>query len=92
MDEDEIADIAGGDEKRIRALRGALGQLARSPNPLLREMAAAVQNGELSLRQAVASESYGSELAAPFRTFWTSYQQMTPEQREDLVERANDGL
>ncbi|WP_262285443.1 hypothetical protein [Micromonospora sp. MA102] len=82
---DDLDDITGGDEKRGQALRQVLDQLARSNNPLLREMATAVQDGQLNLRQAAASNTYGVELTAPFHTFWTAYQEMTPKERDDLA-------
>ncbi|MGW9196633.1 hypothetical protein [Micromonospora chersina] len=85
---DGVDDITGGDEKRRHALRQVLNQLARSNNPLLREMATAVQEGQLTLRQAAASNTYGTELTTPFHTFWTAYQEMTPEERVDLAARS----
>ena len=88
---DDRDDITGGDERRADALRHALNQLGRSNNPLLREMAAAVQDGQLSLRQAVASTTYSDELTQPFRTFWKAYQEMTTQQRDDLAALASDG-
>lgn len=86
---DDPDDITGGDQKRNQALRRVLDQLARSNNPLLREMAIAVQDGQLTLRQAAISTTYGAELAAPFQTFWTAYQEMTPDEREDLASRSS---
>ncbi|MEU5529384.1 hypothetical protein ABZ744_20855 [Micromonospora chersina] len=85
---DDLYDLTGGDEKRGQALRQVLDQLARSNNPLLREMATAVQEGQLTLSQAANSNTYGSELTTPFRTFWTAYQEMTPEERDDLAARS----
>ncbi|WP_435149461.1 hypothetical protein [Micromonospora aurantiaca (nom. illeg.)] len=81
---DDLDDITGGDEKRRRTLRQLLDQLARSNNPLLREMATAVQDGQLTLREAATSSTYGNELTAPFATFWNAYQEMTPEERDNL--------
>jgi hypothetical protein len=49
-------------------------------------MAAAVQNGELGLREAIASNTYGNELAQPFRAFWQTYQEMAPDERDRLTE------
>lgn len=85
---DDLDDITDGDEKRTQALRRILDQLARSNNPLLREMATAVKDGQLTLRQAATSNTYGTELAAPFQTFWTAYQEMTPEERDNLTARS----
>ncbi|MEV4462773.1 hypothetical protein AB0J51_04035 [Micromonospora echinofusca] len=86
---DDIDDIAGGDEHRARALRTALDQLRHSPNPVLREMAAAVRDGELSLRQAANSDTYGDELTQPFRAFWSTYQEMTSQERDELTMRVD---
>lgn len=85
---DHVDDITGGDERRAQALRRILDQLARSNNPLLREMATAVQDGKVTLRQAATSNTYGTELAAPFQVFWSKYQEMTPEERGDLASRS----
>ncbi|MGW1449634.1 hypothetical protein ACWCO3_15290 [Micromonospora sp. NPDC002411] len=82
-----LDDITGGDEERSHALRRILDQLADSDNPLLREMATAIQRGQLTLRQAATSATYGSELTAPFETFWNVYQKMTPEERDSLASR-----
>ncbi len=84
---DHLDDITSGDEHRTHALHRVLDHLANSNNPLLREMATAVRDGQLTLRQAATTEPYGTELAAPFRTFWNTYQDMTPEEREDLTSR-----
>ncbi|MET8263103.1 hypothetical protein ABZU92_03815 [Micromonospora arida] len=85
---DDLDDITGGDEKRTHDLRRLLDQLAQSKNPLLREMATAVQDGHLTLRQAATSPTYGAELTAPFQTFWDAYQKMTPEERDNLAFRS----
>ncbi|MGN9809929.1 hypothetical protein ACTMSW_11290 [Micromonospora sp. BQ11] len=82
-----LDDITSGNEHRTQALHRVLDQLARSNNPLLSEMANAVQDGQLTLRQAATTEPYGTELAAPFQTFWNTYQEMTPEERDDLTSR-----
>ncbi|MEU1237854.1 hypothetical protein ABZ399_27130 [Micromonospora aurantiaca] len=81
----DLDDITGHDPKRSQTLRQLLDQLTRSKNPLLREMATAVQDGELTLRQAATSDTYGAELTAPFQTFWNAYEKMTPEEREALT-------
>ncbi|MEW1586352.1 hypothetical protein AB0283_12960 [Micromonospora vinacea] len=85
---DYLDDITAGEENRTLALRRVLDQLAHSENPLLREMATAVQHGQLTLRKAATSPTYGTELAAPFQTFWNVYQRMTPEARDDLASRS----
>ncbi|MEU3454263.1 hypothetical protein ABZ671_11755 [Micromonospora sp. NPDC006766] len=86
---DDLDDIAGGDARRAAALSDALDRLGRSDNPLLREMASAVKDGELTLREAVSSDAYSAELRPPFRTFsfWKAYQELTPQERDDLAAR-----
>ncbi|MEH1167345.1 hypothetical protein V6V47_18365 [Micromonospora sp. CPCC 205539] len=86
---DEFDDLAGGDEQRANLLRAALADLRTSANPVVREMATAVQNGDLTLRAAIASGTYGDELATAFDDFWTTYQEMTPEGRDSLAEQAS---
>ncbi|WFF02530.1 hypothetical protein [Micromonospora sp. WMMD964] len=80
----DLDDIAAGDPQRSRALRDALTRLADGPNELLREMATAVLNAEISLRDAVATDTYAAELTRPFQEFWVRYEQLTPEEREQL--------
>jgi hypothetical protein len=82
---DDLDDIAAGDQTRLKALRDGLTQLANGRNELLREMATAVLDGSLSLRDAVASSTYGHELTTPFREFWTRYEGMTPQERDQLT-------
>lgn len=81
----DLGDVTGHNPKRSETLRQLLDQLARSSNPLLREMATAVQDGDLTLHQAAASDTYGTELIAPFHTFWNAYEKMTPEERDALA-------
>ena len=87
----DLHDITGGDEPRTRELHDALVRLADGTNPLLREMAAAVLNGELGLREAVASDTYASQLTEPFKGFWTQYQEQTAGEREHLPEPYRHG-
>ncbi|RQX16692.1 hypothetical protein DDE19_14030 [Micromonospora ureilytica] len=84
---DDLDDIADGDPRRASALRDALEQIGRSNNPLLREMAAAIQDGHLTLRQAANTSTYGDEMTQSFRTFWKAYQGMTTQERDDLASR-----
>ncbi|MEV4764689.1 hypothetical protein AB0J89_18910 [Micromonospora chokoriensis] len=81
----DLDDIAAGDPHRSQALRDALTRLADGPNELLREMATAVLNAEISLRDAIAADTYAAELTKPFHEFWVQYEQMTPEEREQLA-------
>ena len=89
---DDITDIVGGDNRRAHVLRDNLTKLADGPDPLLREMATGVLNGDVRLRDAAASDAYSDVLAGTFHTFWTAYQDMTPEERADLVAQGNDHI
>ncbi|MEV4536252.1 hypothetical protein AB0J82_20905 [Asanoa sp. NPDC049518] len=80
----DLSDIAGGDPRRSRALRECLELLANSDNELLREMARTVLDGDMTLREIAASQVYGAELAGSFGTFWSHYEEMTPEERAAL--------
>jgi hypothetical protein len=82
---DDLTDIAGGDLRRARLLRDHLTQLTHASDPRLREMAKAVLNGEVSLRQASRSETYSAAISDAFNTFWTTYQEMSPEERAELT-------
>jgi len=83
----DLSDIAGGDPRRAERLRQSLAHLAASDNELLREMARAVLDGDLGLREAAASQVYGKALAGSFSTFWSEYQELTPEEQTALRER-----
>ncbi|MFI7606881.1 hypothetical protein ACIBTV_17305 [Micromonospora sp. NPDC049366] len=87
----DLHDIAGGDERRARELHDALLRLADGKNPLLREMSEAVINGELALRDAVASDTYASQFAEPFKAFWSQYQELTEADRDQLPEPNSPG-
>jgi len=88
----ELAELSGGDIGRSKALYDNLSRLAKEPDGFLREMANAVLKGEISLRDATSSDLYGSELINRFQGFWATYQQMTPEEREQLVARGQQDL
>jgi hypothetical protein len=88
----DLGDIAAGDEGRARALREILVQLEGSSHAELREMARAVLDGELTLREAALSDAYGPALGQAFGAFWTRYCEMSPEERTHLASRAQDYL
>lgn len=88
----DLDDIAGGDEHRAKALRDGLHQLTNGRSSLLREMASAVLNGEISLREAVASTTYSEELKQPFQSFCAQYDQMSLEAREQLAAKGHSRL
>ncbi len=48
-------------------------------------MAEAVLNGEVSLRQASQCDTYSAAIGDAFNTFWTTYQEMSPEERAELT-------
>jgi hypothetical protein len=87
---DDISEIVGGDAHRAKVLREQLSLLAKGSNPMLREMATGVLNGDLGLRDAAASDVYGDAIGSTFNTFWTKYQDMTPEERTDLIGQGYD--
>ncbi|QGN46423.1 hypothetical protein ACN26Y_09080 [Micromonospora sp. WMMD558] len=87
----DLDDIAAGDHHRSQALRDALTRLANGPNDVLREMATGVLNGDISLRDAVATDTYAAELTKPFEAFWARYEEMTPEEREQLAAQGTAG-
>jgi hypothetical protein len=84
----DLTDIAGDDPRRLRALRDSLSQLAESPQPELRELAQAVLNGEVTLRSAALSSAYAHPLDDAFGSFWTYYNQLTPDERSELEANA----
>ncbi len=81
----KLLDMTGGDLYRARALHQLLARLADGPEPLLREMATGVLNGDLSLRDAAASQTYSDAIADRFDTFWQHHQNLTPEQHRTLL-------
>jgi len=81
---DDLTDITGGDPRRARVLRDHLTYLADAPDPRLREMAQAVLNGDVSLRQATMSDGYSDA----FGTFWTAYQDTSPDERAELAAKS----
>ncbi|MCM0674456.1 hypothetical protein NCC78_07110 [Micromonospora phytophila] len=85
----DLADIAGDDPRRLRALRESLDRLADSPQSELREMARAVLNGEITLRTATLGSAYGPALGDAFDGFWTHYSQLTPDERRELEASAH---
>jgi hypothetical protein len=85
-------DLTTGDDARCTVLRDNLARLAAGPEGLLREMAHAVLAGDIPLRDATASDTYGTELTKPFQQFWTTYQNMTPEERDQLIASGEEQL
>lgn len=89
---DDITDIVGGDAQRARMLRDNLIRLASCPNPMLREMATGVLNGDVRLRDAAASDVYSDAITGTIHTFWNTYQNMTPEERAGLIAQGRDHI
>jgi hypothetical protein len=80
---DEYLDIANGDVRIANALRRIILNLAENGTGMLQEMARDVVNGG-SLRAALFSGVYAEELDGPFRNFWSAYQDMSVDEREEL--------
>jgi hypothetical protein len=81
----DILETAGGDTYRARALHRLLSTLADGPDPVLREMARGVLQGDLGLRDAAASPVYGDAIADRFDTFWRHHQNLTPDEHQALL-------
>jgi hypothetical protein len=81
---DDLLDIARGDQRLAGILRKHLAQLADNGNDKLREMARAVLNDGLPLRDLALSSTYGDELGTAFDSFWTKYQSMSPDEQIEL--------
>jgi hypothetical protein len=88
---DEYLDIAHGDTRLANALRRIIVGLADDGTEILREMARDILDGG-SLRAAFFSGVYAEEIEAPFRRFWTTSQDMSAEEREQLRTRAREYL
>jgi hypothetical protein len=69
-----------------------LSQIAEGSNPMLREMATSVLNGDVGLRDAATSDVYSDAIADTFGTFWAKYQDMTPEERADLIAEGHEHI
>lgn len=81
----EVFDMAGGDSYRARAIHKLLIEIADGPDPLLREMATGVLRGDLSLRDATASQVYSDAITDRFDIFWQRYQDLSPEEHQALL-------
>ena len=81
----DLLDMAGDDPCRARAIQQLLTKLVDGPNPVLREMATGVLNGDVTLRDAAASSAYSDAIAGRFDTFWQRYETLTPDEHDDLL-------
>jgi hypothetical protein len=88
---DQLLDLAHGDPRLAEALRRMLTELAQHGTEKLREMSRAVLDGA-SLRALALSDTYGEEIGDAFGRFWTSYQDMSAEQRAELEEQTERRL
>jgi hypothetical protein len=89
----EIMDVAGQDPARAVVLSLSLRRLATGASgELLAEMAQAVLSGQVSLRQAAASQVYGDAFAKGFSRFWARYERMTESERRRAIEKGNAQL
>ena len=88
---DHLLDLAHRDPRLARALQQLLTELSENGSDKLREMARAALDGA-SLRELALSETYGNEISDAFDHFWTSYQQMSPDERAELEEQGQRQL
>jgi hypothetical protein len=79
---DELLDIAGGNQRMARFLQEALTHMAEGKNDLLSEMANAVLHDKASLRELASSEIYGTELGSAFDRSWEEIQSLSQDERE----------
>lgn len=77
---------------RRKLLRASLQELADGPDGLLKEMAEGVLRGEVDLREAAMSDSYGPELGKAFDRFATYYTDLDQAERDELVATTEDQL
>ncbi len=89
---DSVYDIAGGDPRIAKLLRLSLAKLAAGPDGSLKEMADGVLDGNVDLRHAAMSGTYGSEIGTAFNRFWTDYQHLEPADRDQLAADAQQQL
>ena len=82
---DSAYDLAGGDPRKTKLLRGSLQKLADGPDGVLKEMAEGVLRGDLDLREAAMSDVYGPDLGAAFDRFSTYYTELDQEERDQLA-------
>jgi hypothetical protein len=87
-----VYEIAGHDPRLAKLLRASLTKLANGPDSPLREMAEGVLDGRLDLRTAAMSDAYGEELGTAFGQFWSYYEHLDDQQRQELVGQAEDQL
>jgi hypothetical protein len=92
MIHDSVHDITGGDPRLTAYLKAALTQLAGGDDPLMREMATGVLDGSLDLRQAATSDAYSPSFTAASGAFWTYYENLDENQRQELVRHAEEQL
>lgn len=82
---DSVHDIAG-DARSARLLRLSLTKIADGPDGPMREMAREVLAGRADLRAAIREPAYGDELGKAFGRFWNDYREMSPAERDHLLQ------
>jgi hypothetical protein len=90
--QDSVYELAGDDSRLAKLLRASLTKLAAGPDGLLKEMAEGVLTGHVDLRQAAMSDAYGDELGSAFGRFWSHYEQLDQQERDELVRQAEQQL
>jgi hypothetical protein len=89
---DSAYEIAGDDPRLAKLLRMSLSKLAAGADGPLREMAEGVLSGHVDLRDAAMSEAYGDELGSAFERFWSHYEQLDEQDRDELVRQTQEQL
>ncbi|NJC69098.1 hypothetical protein HC031_05080 [Planosporangium thailandense] len=89
---DSVYEVASDDPRLAKLLRASLTKLATGPEGPLREMAEGVLSGHLDLRRAAMSDAYGDALGSAFGRFWSHYEQLDQQERDELVRRTEDQL
>jgi hypothetical protein len=89
---DSVYEMAGDDPRLAKLLRASLTKLAAGPDGLLKELAEGVLSGHVDLRQAAMSDTYGDELGSAFGRFWSHYEQLDQQERDELVQQTAEQL
>jgi hypothetical protein len=86
----QLSEMAGN-PRVAAAIKNHLERLSRGGGgPELAEMASDLLEGRTSLREVGKSEAYAQQFAAATGRFLTWYTELTPEEREDLDQKAHD--
>ncbi|WP_067508268.1 hypothetical protein [Actinoplanes sp. TFC3] len=89
---DSVYEIAGDDPRIAKFLRTTLTQLADGDDPLMREMAKGVLDGSVDLRQAATSPAYDASFSAAADSFWSYYEGLNEDERQELARSGSSQL